>query len=57
MDHDFYGPGWADNHHKLSDGIDALFKKVGHVFGRLHDYWFDAPWRREKRDTRFSNFR
>ena len=52
MDHDFYGPEWADNHHKLSDGIGRLFDAVGHAFNRLRAQQFAAPWRRGARQER-----
>ena len=69
MNNDFYSPVWADNHYKLSDGIDALFRKIGrvfrrlhvekmgHAFSRLHALQFDAPWCRERRTTRYASFR
>jgi len=52
MDHDFYGREWADNHHKLSDGIGRLFDAIGHAFKRLRAYQFAAPWRRPSRHVR-----
>jgi hypothetical protein len=49
MNHDFYGPAWADNHAKLSDAIAVFFRAaargIGVVFQRLHAYQYDAPWR------------
>lgn len=49
MNHDFYGPAWADNHAKLSDAIALFFRAaargIGGVFERLHAYQYDAPWR------------
>ena len=57
MDHDFNSAAWADNHHKLSDGIADLFAAVGHAFAWLHVRQFDAPWQRKKRASRYSAFR
>lgn len=53
MNHDFYGPAWADNHAKLGDAI-ALFLAagvhgIGAAFERLHAYQYDAPWRHRTR--------
>lgn len=52
MDHDFYSPVWADNHHKLSDGIASLFGAIGHAFRRLRAHQFGAPWHRPTRHIR-----
>ena len=50
MNHDFYGPAWADNHAKLGDAFAAFFaaaaRAIGGAFERLNAYQYDAPWRR-----------
>ena len=50
MNHDFYGPAWADNHAKLGDAFAAFFAAaagaIGGAFERLNAYQYDAPWRR-----------
>ena len=49
MNHDFYGPAWADNHAKLGDAVASFFvaaaRAIGGAFERLHAYQYDAPWR------------
>jgi hypothetical protein len=49
MNHDFYGPAWADNHARLGDAVARLFgaaaTAIGGAFERLHAYQYDAPWR------------
>jgi len=50
MNHDFYGPAWADNHARLSTAVARFFgamaAAIGGAFDRLHAYQYDAPWRR-----------
>lgn len=49
MNHDFYGPAWADNHARLGDAVACFFgaaaAAIGAAFERLHAYQYDAPWR------------
>ncbi len=35
MKHDFESKEWADNHHKLSEGIDCLLGLIARLIGRL----------------------
>jgi hypothetical protein len=35
MKHDFESKEWADNHHKLSEGIDGLFGLIVKLIGRM----------------------
>lgn len=56
MNHEFYGPAWADNHAKLSDAAARFFgagaAAIGAAFERLHAYQYDAPWQRQVRRVR-----
>ncbi|MBY8828766.1 hypothetical protein [Hephaestia mangrovi] len=56
MNHDFYGPAWADNHARLGEEFTRFFgmvsKAVAAAFDRLHAYQYDAPWRRPARRIR-----
>lgn len=55
MNHDFYGPAWADNHAKLGDAVARFFgaaaAAIGGAFERLHVYQYDAPWLRKPSDA------
>ena len=56
MNHDFYGPAWADNHARLGDAVARFFgaaaAAIGGAFERLHAYQYDAPWRRTREHAR-----
>jgi hypothetical protein len=49
MNHEFYGPAWADHHAELGNAVARLLGVVAAAFGgafeRLHAYQYDAPWR------------
>lgn len=47
MNEDFLARDWAENHEKLSDGIDKLIKSVRVTVSWLHHHHFDAPWDRK----------
>lgn len=49
MNHDFYGPAWADHHNKLGDGFEELASATWRAFQRLQARRFAAPWRRRAR--------
>lgn len=50
MRDDFLTRDWANDHEKMSAGIDSLFHKLGDklrdTFDALHRVQFDAPWQR-----------
>ena len=56
MNHEFYGPAWADNHAQLSDALarmaSAITKAIVKPFERLLAYQYAAPWRQPQRQVR-----
>jgi hypothetical protein len=61
MNHDFYSPMWTEYRGAFAENVAAIAKAavrvVDQVFGALHAHQFDAPWRRQAGDTRYSTFR
>ena len=51
MHGDFESETWADNRHHVNGQLDSFFRKLAHVFRRLHAIQYEAPWdlRRTKR--------
>ena len=56
MNHEFYGPAWADNHTLLGDAVARALAGVagaiGRPFERLLAYQYAAPWRQRRRRVR-----
>jgi hypothetical protein len=56
MNHEFYGPAWADNHARLGDAVALVLagaaKALGTPFERLLAYQYAAPWRHPRRQVR-----
>ena len=56
MNHEFYGPAWADNHARLGDTVARAFAALAGAIGkpieRLLAYQYAAPWRQPRRQVR-----
>jgi hypothetical protein len=56
MNHEFYGPTWADNHARLGDAVALALagaaKALSRPFERLLAYQYAAPWHQPRRQVR-----
>lgn len=52
MRDDFLSADWADNHAKVSNGLDNFVKQIAESFERLTAIQFDAPWQQQTCDNK-----
>lgn len=60
MRDEFEGRLWADHHQSFSNMIDgalrALGNSVGIALAKLHEIEFDAPWKRDGKTEKASEY-